>query len=91
MDPSDALRSHGAGRRIAEAMMTLKWTKAPGTIRCHKGDQPTTGYTRPLQDGRPDAPPLQSATQTTEDIGETIELDLPRDQEGGTPGWRGNL
>ena len=91
MDPSDALRSHGAGRRIAEAMMTLKWNKAPGTIRCHKGDQPTTGYTRPLPDGRPDAPPLQSAAQTAEDIGETIESDLPRDQEGGTPGWRGKV
>ena len=51
MFPSDALRSHGAGRRIAEAMMALNWTKAPATIRCHKGAQPTTGYTRPLPVG----------------------------------------
>lgn len=48
MLPSDALRSHNAGRRIAEAMMTLNWTKAQGRLRCHKGDHPTTGYTRPL-------------------------------------------
>jgi Virulence-associated protein E len=50
MQPSDALRSHDPGRRIAEAMMTLGWTKALGNIRCHKGDQSTTGYTRPLPD-----------------------------------------
>jgi hypothetical protein len=36
-------------------MMTRGWTKAPGTIRCHKGDQSTTGYTRPLPDDPQDA------------------------------------
>lgn len=48
---SDALRSHSWGRRIAEAMMTLNFTKAEGSIRCHKDHQPTTGYTRPLPNG----------------------------------------
>jgi hypothetical protein len=51
MTPADALRSHNVGQRIADAMKTLRWTKAPGTIRCRKGDQPTTGYTRPLPFG----------------------------------------
>jgi hypothetical protein len=46
--PVDATRSHNIGRRISEAMMELGWTKAPGTIRCHKGEQPTSGYTRPI-------------------------------------------
>ena len=48
MTQADAVRSHGIGRRLLEAMMALGWTKAPATIRCHKGDQPTTGYTRAL-------------------------------------------
>ena len=62
MTAADAARSHGIGRRIMEAMMTLGWTKALGTLRCHKAQpqrigaiepdprytQPTTGYTRPL-------------------------------------------
>jgi hypothetical protein len=51
MTGADAARSHNIGRRITEAMMELGWTKAAGTIRCHKGDQPTTGYTRPLSVG----------------------------------------
>ena len=51
MSKADAARSHNIGRRIAEAMTELGWTKAAGTIRCHKGDQPTTGYTRPLSVG----------------------------------------
>ncbi len=51
MTRADAARSHGIGRRILEAMMALGWTKAKGTIRCHKGEQPTTGYTRPLPSG----------------------------------------
>jgi hypothetical protein len=61
MTTADAVRSHSIGGRIMEAMMALGWTKAPGTIRCHKKQgpmigntpdpsytQPTTGYTRPL-------------------------------------------
>jgi hypothetical protein len=44
----DRVRIHGLGRRIAEAMMELKWEKAPGTIRCRKGQAPMTGYRRPL-------------------------------------------
>jgi predicted P-loop ATPase len=44
----DMVRIHGLGRRIAEAMMELKWEKAPGTLRCHKGQDPVTGYRRPL-------------------------------------------
>ena len=60
---ADAVRSHNIGQRIADAMKTLGWTKAPDTIRCHchkndapgqfcsKKDQPTTGYTRPIPAG----------------------------------------
>jgi predicted P-loop ATPase len=44
----DRVRIHGLGRRIAEAMMELKWEKASGTLRCHKGQDPVTGYRRPL-------------------------------------------
>jgi hypothetical protein len=44
----DMVRIHGLGRRIAEAMMELKWEKAPGTLRCRKGQDAVTGYRRPL-------------------------------------------
>jgi len=44
----EMIRIHGLGRRIADAMMELKWKKAPGTLRCHKGQDPVTGYRRPL-------------------------------------------
>lgn len=58
MARADAVRVHGLGRRILEAMMVLGWTKAPGTIRCHKGQDATTGYTRPV-------PPGSACTGTT--------------------------
>ena len=45
MTAADAARSHGIGRRILEAMMALGWTKASGTIRCHKEQAPMIGYT----------------------------------------------
>ena len=48
MTQADAVRSHGIGRRILEAMMTLGWTKAPRHHSLSKGDQSTTGYTRAL-------------------------------------------
>ena len=51
MTRADAVRSHNIGRRIFDAMTALGWTKAKRTIRCHQGDQPTTGYTRPLPFG----------------------------------------
>ena len=51
----DALRFHNYGRRTLDAMTTLGWTKARGSLRCHKDRQPTTGYTRPLPDGPPKA------------------------------------
>lgn len=51
MNTADAVRAHNIGRRILEAMMVLGWTKAPGTIRCHKGQDATTGYTRPVPRG----------------------------------------
>jgi hypothetical protein len=51
MNPADAARSHNIGQRIADAMKTLGWTKAPGTLRCHKDHQPTKGYTRPMPFG----------------------------------------
>jgi predicted P-loop ATPase len=44
----EMIRIHGLGRRIGEAMMELKWVKAPGTLRCRKGQDPVTGYRRPL-------------------------------------------
>ena len=71
----DAARSHGIGRRILDAMTMLGWTKARGTLRCHRDEQPTTGYTRPLPFGPRDAPPLQPATQTAEDVGIPDEID----------------
>ncbi len=91
MFPSDALRSHDAGRRIAEAMMTLNWTKAPGTIRCHKGDQATSGYTRPLPCGPRNARPLHPASQTADDVGEPTEGDAALDERiaAGTQGNSG--
>jgi hypothetical protein len=64
MTQADALRSHNFGRRTLDAMTVLGWTKARGTIRCHKKQrptlcgepdptytQPTSGYTRPLSSG----------------------------------------
>jgi predicted P-loop ATPase len=51
MSRADAARSHGIGRRVSEAMMALGWTKARGTIRCHKGQDASTGYTRPMPQG----------------------------------------
>jgi Virulence-associated protein E/Bifunctional DNA primase/polymerase, N-terminal len=42
----DTIRLHGFGRRLADAMKTLGWRKAPKTIRCHKGGSPTAGYSR---------------------------------------------
>ncbi len=60
MTTADTVRVHSLGRRILDAMTTLGWTKAPGTLRCHKGKdyqgkdyQPTTGYTRPLDGPSP--------------------------------------
>src|SRR5262249_40977503 len=84
MDPREASRSHGTGRRIAEAMMTLGWTKARGTLRCQKGEQSTTGYIRPL----PASPPSESAIKPN--ASETTEPDLP-DPQGGKPDWRMRL
>ena len=91
MLPSDALRSHDVGRRIAEAMMTLNWTKAPGTIRCHNGGQPTTGYTRPLPCGPRNATPSQPAPQTPGDVGEPDVSDAALDERiaAGTHGNSG--
>jgi len=44
----EMIKIHGLGRRISEAMMELKWAKASGTLRCHKGQEAVTGYRRPL-------------------------------------------
>ena len=60
MKPADAIRAHNTGRRIFDAMTVLGWTKAAATLRCHKGDQPTTGYTRPLPIGARDTPHRRS-------------------------------
>jgi virulence-associated protein E/bifunctional DNA primase/polymerase-like protein len=61
----DRVRIHGLGRRIAEAMMELKWEKAPGTIRCHKGQDPVTGYRRPLVDENAASHTEQPSTGTS--------------------------
>jgi hypothetical protein len=58
MTLADAVRTHNIGRRIADAMKTLGWTRARGTLRCHKGHQPTTGYTRPLPFGPRNKPKM---------------------------------
>jgi hypothetical protein len=56
MTSADAFRSHNIGQRITDAMKTLGWTKAPGTLRCHKDHPPASGYTRPLPFGPRNAP-----------------------------------
>jgi hypothetical protein len=79
MTPADAFRSHNSGQRIADAMKTLGWTKAPGTLRCQKDHQPTTGYTRPLPFG-----PLNANTQPR-DIGtEAAQATNAAEVTGGT-------
>ena len=79
MTPADATRSHNIGQRIADAMKTLGWTQAPGTLRCHKDHPPTTGYTRPLPFG-----PRNAHTQPR-DIGvETAQAASAADVTGGT-------
>jgi hypothetical protein len=51
----DLIRFHDMGIRIAEAMMTLGWIKAPKTIRCQKGEPPVSGYWRPWVAPKPAA------------------------------------
>ncbi|HML07279.1 MAG TPA: VapE domain-containing protein [Xanthobacteraceae bacterium] len=77
MANADAVRSHNIGRRIAEAMMELGWTKASGTIRCRKGEQATTGYIRPLPDRPPTPSLLQPTEQSAEGAGEPTESKAP--------------
>lgn len=78
MTPADATRSHNIGQRIADAMKTLGWTKAPGTLRCHKDHPPMTGYTRPLPFG-----PRNAHTQPR-DIGAEAQAASAADVTGGT-------
>jgi hypothetical protein len=63
MEPRDAIRSQGIGRRIAEAMMALGWTKAPGTLRCRHDEQPKAGYARSaIKPSASDSPDPQGET-----------------------------
>lgn len=77
--PADATRSHNIGRRILDAMKVLGWVKALGTIRCHKDQQSTSGYTRPLPFGPLDGTPTWPAAQNGEDMGEPTEGDAALD------------
>jgi hypothetical protein len=80
----DTIRLHSYGRRVADAMKTLGWRKAPKTIRCHKGSSPTAGYSRPwVEPKAPDRPDSNDETvastpdkNAAEDIGEPSEADL---------------
>jgi hypothetical protein len=83
----DTIRFHNYGRRVADAMKTLGWRKAPKNIRCHKGGSPTAGYSRPwveqdAPDGDDDAntPPLQPIANTAEDVGQPEEIDAALDE-----------
>ena len=44
---ADTVRLHGLGRKIAEAMMQLGWTKADDPLRCTKGGPKERGFRRP--------------------------------------------
>lgn len=46
----DTLRIRDLGKRISEAMMTLGWQKADGTLVCKRGGKAEGGYRRPMQD-----------------------------------------
>ena len=74
---TDAVRSHNIGQRIEDAMKTLGYTKAPGTIRCHKGQAATTGYTRPMPLGPLNAPrPSHGPLPSVCDVGEAEDADV---------------
>jgi hypothetical protein len=78
----EMIRIHGLGRRIADAMMELKWKKAPGTLRCHKGQDPVTGYRRPLVE--PDATnglEQPGADTSTADACKSASQDAPAQSE----------
>ena len=66
----DRVRTHGLGRRIAEAMMKLKWQKAHKTLRCHKGQDPVTGYRRRLveEDAANPQQPKAAASPTADAV-----------------------
>jgi hypothetical protein len=45
---ADAVRISGVGRRVAEALMVLKWKKADLPIRCKRNEPPTRGWFRTI-------------------------------------------
>jgi putative DNA primase/helicase len=47
----EVLRMRDIGTRISDAMMTLGWTKATGTLVCKHGGDPEGGYRREMPDG----------------------------------------
>jgi hypothetical protein len=78
----DTIRLHGFGRRLADAMKTLGWRKAPKNLRCHKGSSPTAGYSRPwVEPEAADADTEASADMNTaEDVGLPGEADIALDE-----------
>lgn len=44
---ADTVRLHGLGRKIAEAMMQLGWSKPDDPLRCTKGGSKERGFRRP--------------------------------------------
>jgi hypothetical protein len=81
MTVADATPAHGIGRRILDAMKTLGWTKAKGTIRCHKGRPSITGYTRPVSFGPPEHPrPSHEPIPPISDVGKATDTDVEMEE-----------
>lgn len=78
----DAVRIRNIGRRISDAMMTLGWTKAPGTLVCRHGGEAEGGYRRSIADSyEPD-----TALQTDEPDAPQVPERKTHEDEAGSPG-----
>ena len=55
---ADVVRLRDLSRRISDAMLTLGWAKAAGTLVCRHGGKPEGGYRRPIPDDYEPDPPL---------------------------------
>ena len=74
----DLVRIHGLGRRISDAMMELEWEKAPGTLRCRKGQDPVTGYRRPFVEANATGGSDQAAGASPAGACQSASQDEPR-------------
>jgi Virulence-associated protein E len=58
----DVLRIRDTGKRLSDAMITLGWTKANGTLVCKHGGEAEGGYRRPMPEVyEPEEAPLDGA------------------------------